>query len=599
MYRSHNCGELKASNKGKSVVLSGWVNRRRDHGGLIFIDLRDQEGMTQLTFDPKKQEKVFSVAETLRPEFVIRVEGTVALRPAEMTNKKLSTGEIEIEVKKLDILNKAKTPPFNIALADGEEAEDQAKKLGEDVRMKYRYLDMRRQMVREKLNLRSEIIKYMREFMWKEKFQEIETPILTKSTPEGARDYLVPSRVYPGKFYALPQSPQQYKQMLMVAGVDKYFQIAPCFRDEDPRADRSPDQFYQLDIEMAFPEQDKILDLCEKLFTAVAEKFTKKKILQTPWPRLTHAEVMEKYGVDKPDLRFNLEIKNVTEIVKNCGFKVFSNVVKDGGVVKAIKADSAAKFSRQQIDDLTEYAKAFGAKGLAYIVVEEKGLKSPIVKFLRDDVASNIVKEMGAKVGDTIFFGAGDAMNVRDILGQVRNKLGEMLELADPNVLAFCFVIDWPLFEEEKNDGHYAPAHHMFTAPKEEDLDKLEKEPNSVKSYQHDMVLNGVEVGGGSIRIHDRETQDKIFKLIGFSEKDRKYFEHMLEAFEYGAPPHGGIAPGIDRFIMTLLNEENIREVIPFPKTGSVEELMMGSPSEVSEDQLKDLSLEVKKRKDK
>ncbi len=597
MLRTHTCGQLTASDVGKEITLTGWVNRRRDHGGLIFIDLRDRYGITQLMFNPEKNQQAWNVADSVRAEFVLQAQGVVQKRPDAMTNKKIPTGEIEIEVKTLKVFNAAKTPPFEIALKEGEDAVEQAKGLNEEVRMKYRYLDLRRDMIRKKIEMRSKVIQYMRTFMWGKGFQEVETPILTKSTPEGARDFLVPSRLHAGKFYALPQSPQQYKQMLMVAGFDQYFQIAPCFRDEDPRIDRSPDQFYQLDMEASFIEQKDILDLMEELFTGICKELVpQKRILQKPWPRLTYADVMEKYGIDKPDLRFGLEMHDVSDVVRDCGFEVFTKALEKGGVVKAIAATGAAIFSRATIDELTEMVKKYGAKGLAYIVFQDGKVKSPIAKFLGDEKIAELAAACGAKDGDILFFGAGDKKIVRDSLAQLRLELGTLLGLRDPNVLAFAFIVDFPLFEEEKVNGYCAPMHHMFTRPKEEDVALLDADPLKVRSYQHDMVLNGVEVGGGSIRIHDRAMQEKIFEMIGFTPTQRTYFHHMLEAFEYGAPPHGGMAPGVDRFIMMLLNEENIREVMPFPKTGDVRELMMDSPSDVEEQQLKDVHIRVQNK---
>lgn len=595
MLRTHTCGQLTGKDVGKEITLTGWVHRRRDHGGLIFIDLRDRYGITQLTFNPKKNQETWNIADNVRSEFVLQAKGTVQKRPDTMVNKKISTGEIEIEVTDLVIFNTAKTPPFEIALKEGEDAEEQAKGINEEVRMKYRYLDLRRDMIRKKIEMRSKVIQYMRTFMWGKGFQEIETPILTKSTPEGARDFLVPSRLHAGKFYALPQSPQQYKQMLMVAGFDKYFQIAPCFRDEDPRIDRSPDQFYQLDMEASFVEQKDILDLVEELFTGLCQELLpEKKILQKPWPRLTYADVMEKYGIDKPDLRFGCEMHDVSDLVQGCGFKVFTEALEKGGVVKAIAATGASDFSRATIDELTEAVKKYGAKGLAYIVFKDGQIKSPIAKFLGDEKIKAIAAACGAKDGDILFFGAGDKRMVRDSLAQLRLELGNRLGLRDPKVLAFAFVVDFPLFEEEMVNGHCAPMHHMFTLPKMEDMALLDTDPLTVRSLQHDFILNGVEVGGGSIRIHDRALQEKIFNMIGFTKEQRTYFHHMLEAFEYGAPPHGGMAPGVDRFIMMLLNEENIREVMPFPKTGDVRELMMDSPSDVEEQQLKDVHIRIK-----
>ncbi len=590
-YRTHTCGELTKEDKNKKVILSGWVNSRRDHGGLIFVDLRDRYGLTQITFDPKVSKESWETAEDLRNEFVIRIEGKITLRPDDMTNSKLKTGEIEVEVENIEILSESKTPPFEVEEIEGV---DKAKDVKEDLRLEYRYLDIRRKKMKNNIEMRHKIIKFMRDYFDKENFWEVETPSLTKSTPEGARDFVVPSRLHQGKFYSLPQSPQQYKQLLMVGGIEKYFQIARCFRDEDQRGNRQL-EFTQLDLEMSFVNQDEILNLMEEMMINLVEKLSDKKIMSKPFPRLNYDDVMKKYGIDKPDLRYGLEIEDLSEIVKGCGFGVFADAIKKDGVVRAICAKGAAKFSRAEIDKLTEHAKEFGAKGLAYIIIKENELQSPIVKFLGNDLSQKIVEKMKGEQGDIIFFGADSEKIVREVLGQIRIALAKKLDLIDDHKLAFAFIINWPLFEEEFEDGHYAPAHHMFTMPHEDDYSLLDKEPQKVRSYQHDLVLNGNEVGGGSIRIHKRDIQEKIFDLIGFSEEKKKSFEHMLKAFEYGPPPHGGMAMGLDRFIMILCNEPDIREVIAFPKSGDGKDLTMGAPSEIEKEQLDELGIKIKK----
>ncbi|MEA1937425.1 MAG: aspartate--tRNA ligase [Patescibacteria group bacterium] len=590
-YRTHNCGELTKKDKDKKVILSGWVNSRRDHGGLIFVDLRDKKGLTQITFDPQVSKESWEMAENLRNEFVIRVEGKVILRPNNMINSKLKTGEIEIEADKINILSKSKTPPFEVEEIEGI---DKAKNVNEEIRLKYRYLDIRRKKMRENLEFRHNAIKLIRDYFDKNGFWEIETPCLTKSTPEGARDFLVPSRMHPGKFYSLPQAPQQYKQLLMIGGVERYFQIARCFRDEDQRGARQL-EFTQLDLEMSFIEQEDILKLVEKIYIEIVEKLTNKKIIFKPFPRLNYEEVMKKYGSDKPDLRYKMEIEDVSELVEKCGFQVFTKAVESGGAVRAICAKGASKFSRAEIDKLTELAKEFGAKGLAYIVIKENELQSPIVKFLGDDLSQKIVEKMGGEAGDIIFFGADNEITVRNVLGNIRIELAKKLNLADDNKLAFAFIVNFPLFEEKLENGHYAPAHNMFTMPQEKDLPLLENNPHQVKSYQHDLVLNGNEVGGGALRIYKREIQEKIFDLIGFSEEKKKNFEHMLKAFEYGPPPHGGMAMGLDRLIMILCNEADIREVIAFPKSGDGKDLVIDAPSEIAKEQLDEVHIKLRK----
>ena len=608
-YRTHNCGELAKKDKNKKVILSGWVNSRRDHGGLIFVDLRDRRGLTQITFDPKVSKKSWEMAENLRNEFVIKIEGKVILRPDEMINSKLKTGAIEIEADQIEILSKSKTPPFEVEEIEGV---DKAKNVNEEIRLKYRYLDIRRKKMRENLEFRHKVVKLMRDYFDKNGFWEIETPCLTKSTPEGARDFLVPSRIHPGKFYSLPQAPQQYKQLLMVGGAEKYFQVARCFRDEDQRGARQL-EFTQLDLEMSFVEQEDILKLVEEIYIEIAEKLTGKKIMFKPFPRLDYNEVMKKYGSDKPDLRYGMEIEDISELVKKCGFQVFTKAIESGGVVRAICAKGAAKFSRTDIDKLTEFAKEFGAKGLAYIILREKvepslgpddfvdpdgdfDLQSPIVKFLGKDLSQKIVKKMKGEEGDIIFFGADSEKIVRDTLGNVRTELAKKLDLADKNKLAFAFIVNFPLFEEGMENGHYAPSHNMFTMPHEKDLPLLENNPHKAKSYQHDLVLNGNEVGGGALRIYKREIQEKIFSLIGFSEEKKKDFEHILKAFEYGPPPHGGMAMGLDRLIMILRDEADIREVIAFPKSGDGKDLVIGAPSEIAKEQLDEVYVKIKKQ---
>lgn len=593
MLRTHTCGELTKEDIGTYVQLAGWVQSRRDHGGLIFIDLRDRYGTTQVVFNPEKQKASFEIADSTRSEYVVQIEGTVLGRPEEMVNPNLVTGAIEVEGQAIAILNESLTPPFVI------ESEQEAElAVNEERRYTYRYLDLRRPRVRRNVVVRHEAVRFLRNFLSDRGFIEVETPLLTKSTPEGARDYLVPARAHAGMFYALPQSPQQYKQLLMVGGIDRYFQIAKCLRDEDSRGDRQA-EFTQLDLEMSFVERDDVLNLVEEMMISMIEYlnekgYTKKRILQKPIPRLPYDDVMLRYGIDKPDLRFGLEIEDITEMVNGCGFSVFANAVKNGGVVRCLNAPRAGEvLSRSHIDELTELAKKHRAKGLAYIKVKDGGeLDSPIVKFLGDDLAGAIVKKLGARGGDIIFFGADHHLIVEEALAYVRLDLGRRLNIIDPNVIALSFTIDFPLFEPEMVDGHCAPMHHMFTMPRKEDLPLLDTDPLNVKSWQYDFVINGNEAAGGSIRIHVPDIQQKIFDLIGFSEEDKKNFAHMLEAFRYGAPPHGGMAPGIDRILMLLLDEPNIREVMAFPKTGDGRDLVISAPSAVDPKQLKELGIE-------
>ncbi|MBI4127775.1 MAG: aspartate--tRNA ligase [Parcubacteria group bacterium] len=574
---------LRETEVGKKVTVHGWVHSRRDHGGLIFIDLRDFGGLLQVAFHPESHPEVFKLAESIRSEDVIRVTGTLITRPASMVNPKLATGKVELTAEELIIFSKAATPPFEVS-AD-------TLSVNEETRLKYRYLDLRSERMRRNIRMRHRVIKFLRDYLDKEGFVEIETPILTKSTPEGARDFLVPSRLHPGSFYALPQSPQQYKQLLMVGGIERYFQIARCFRDEDQRGDRQA-EFTQLDMEMSFVGRDDVLMLIEGLFTQLVETlYPEKKIMQKPWPRLTYHEVMEKYGIDKPDIRFGLELTDITELAHASEFKVF----KEAKLVKGITA--AQSFSRSEMDELEAFAKEEGAKGLASAKVTADGFESQIAKYFSLELQKKIATAMQAKEGDTLMWVADEKFKANEVLAALRNHLGDTLKLRDPNLLAFAFVVDFPLFEEGKlENGHFAPSHHMFTMPKEEDLKLLDTDPAKARSYQYDFVLNGYEVGGGSIRIHDPKIQEKIFSLIGFTEKEKQYFSHMLKAFSYGVPPHGGIAPGIDRLLMILQNEPNIREVIAFPKNQTAQDLMMDAPSWVSEEQLRELSIKVTKR---
>ncbi|RCK76173.1 MAG: Aspartyl-tRNA synthetase [Anaerolineae bacterium] len=586
MYKTHTCGELRPSDIGKTVQLAGWVHRRRDHGGVTFIDLRDRFGITQVVFDSTSAPDAHQAADVLRMEWVIQVEGEVRRRPIGSENPSLATGEIEVAVRKLNILNPAKTPPF---LINKDEEAD------ETTRLKYRYLDLRREKMRRNLELRHRVVKFIRDYLDERGFWEIETPILFKTTPEGARDYLVPSRVHPGEFYALPQSPQQLKQLLMVAGVERYFQIARCFRDEDQRGDRQP-EFTQLDLEMSFVEREDVMQLTEDLFTKlVATVVPEKRLLASPFPRLTYHEAMERFGKDNPDLRYGLELVNVSDLVAECGFAVFEQAVRNGGSVRGINVKGCGDYSRKQIDELTEYVKQFGAKGLAYIAFPHGGeIRSTFAKFLSPELQKLLFERMQVEQGDLLVFVADKDEIVFESLGRLRVYLAEKLNLIDENVLAFCWVIDFPYVVWNEDEQRWDPSHHLFTAPMPEDIPLLDIDPGKARGQQYDLVLNNYEVGGGSIRIHDRALQEKVFKLIGLDlEVARARFGHMLEAFEYGTPPHGGIAPGIDRICMILAGEPNIREVIAFPKNQAARDVMADAPSPVEAKQLEELHIRV------
>lgn len=581
--RTHYCGDFTTNNVGETVTVMGWVNTRRDHGGLIFVDLRDRTGLVQLVFSPDVDMVSFNKAERIRSEFVLAAVGEVRHRAEDKLNPKLQTGAIEIYINELRVLNTAKTPPFYI-----EEDVD----VDENIRLKYRYLDLRRPDMQKNIILRHKTTMAIREYLDTKGFLEIETPMLTKSTPEGARDYLVPSRVNPGKFYALPQSPQIFKQILMVAGMEKYFQIVRCFRDEDLRADRQP-EFTQLDMEMSFVEIEDILPLMEDLIKATFAKAAGIAV-ETPFPRLTWQDAMDRFGSDKPDLRFSLELNELTDIFTKSEFKVFAAVANGDGLIKGINAKGCANFSRKEIDDLTKFVSIYGAKGLAYIVVTEEGLKSPILKFFSDVETKQVLARFKAEPGDILFFVADKPAVVYAALGALREELARKLGLIDPTVYKFAWVTEFPMLEYDEEEKRYVAIHHPFTAPMDEDIPLMDSAPGKVRAKAYDMVLNGVELGGGSIRIHRRDIQEKTFSLLGFSEEEaNEKFGFLLEAFEFGTPPHGGIAFGIDRMIMLMAGKNTIRDVIAFPKTQSATDLMTQAPGDVAPKQLRELHIKT------
>ncbi len=590
MYRTVTCGALREADAGQPATLAGWVHSRRDHGSLIFLDIRDRYGITQVVIDVAKQPEAHALAAQVRGEYVVQVQGVVVRRAPEAVNPELATGTIELHAQALTILNPARTPPLYIAKEGNED---------EALRLKYRYLDLRRERMQRNLILRHRVVKFIRDYLDQEGFIEVETPILFKSTPEGARDYLVPSRVHPGMFYALPQSPQQLKQLLMVAGMDRYFQIARCFRDEDLRADRQP-EFTQLDMELSFVEQEDVLQLIERLFTALVQAVAPHKQVVTPFPRLTYAQALRDYGSDKPDLRYDLKLVDLSDLLVETEFQVFRGAIAYGGQVKALRVPGCGGYSRKQLDELVELAKAGGAKGLAWAAMPDApdaAIRSSFSKFLREDELQAILSRTQAQAGDLLLLVADSAATVAAVLDKLRREFAQRLNLADPNVVQFAWITDFPLLEWNPDERRWDAVHHPFTAPHDDDLPKLKESPAEVRAKAYDLVMNGYEAGGGSIRIHRREVQQQLFDLLGIApDQAQAQFGHMLEAFEYGAPPHGGVAFGIDRIVMILADESSIREVMAFPKTQQAADLMTGAPSPVEERQLRELFLSLRTR---
>ncbi len=581
--RTHVCGDVTEKVQGQEVVVTGWVNNRRDHGGLVFIDLRDRSGLVQVAIDPTQDKSSHEIAEIVRSEFVIAVRGSVEPRPEGTVNPKLKTGKIEIKAKEVSILNPSKTPPFILEEAD---------QVSEDLRLQYRYIDLRRPKMQEALKVRHDFCLATRNYLDEQGFLEVETPILTKSTPEGARDYLVPNRLNAGTFFALPQSPQIMKQLLMVGGTEKYFQISRCFRDEDLRADRQP-EFTQIDLEMSFAGQEEVFAVTEGMMQAAVKKSVGVDI-KIPFNRMTYVEAMDRFGSDKPDLRFDLELKAITDLVDESDFKVFKSVKESGGLIKGILGTGCAGYSRKQVDDLTKYVGNYGAKGLAWFKVTDSGVDSPIAKFFPEALQQKIVQLFEAKAGDMIFFVADKPNVVNASLSALRNWLGKELKLVDEDKLDFTWIIDFPLFGYNEEEKRVEPEHHAFTAPLDEDLHLLDTDPVKVRSSSYDLVLNGSEVASGSVRIHDQKVQEKIFRTIKLTDQDiKERFGFFVEALKYGAPPHAGVAPGLDRILTILLKRESIRDVIAFPKTASGTCLMTSAPSTVDPKQVEELHLKI------
>ena len=591
-YRTHTCGELTKLDKEKEISLSGWINKKRDHGNLLFIDLRDNFGITQCVID--KSNEIFKKIEKLSLETVIKITGIVIERSNETINKNISTGEIEVKINNIDILGETKELPMPV-FSDQEYAEE--------IRLKYRFLDLRRKKIHQNIILRSKVISFIRNEMQKLGFLEFQTPILTSSSPEGARDFLVPSRLNPGKFYALPQAPQQFKQLIMVSGFDKYFQIAPCFRDEDARADRSPGEFYQLDVEMSFVEQEDVFGVIETLFLKLFKTFSNKKILHEKFPRITYEDAMLKYGSDKPDLRNPLEISDLTIIFEreDVKFDIFKKLVKSGSLVRALVTKNTKDKPRSFFDSIDRWAKEQGSSGLAYFTLEKDdkiNAKGPIGKFFSENALLEIMKLTNANIGDTVFLSCGKKNDVEKILSVARNKIAEDLNLIDNEIFSFCWIIDYPMYEIDETTKKIKFSHNPFSMPQGE-INKLDlSNPLNIKAYQYDIVCNGIELSSGAIRNHVPELMYKLFEIAGYSKNDvNSKFSGMINALSYGAPPHGGIAPGIDRIVMLLANEKNIREVTMFPMNQNAQDLMMNAPSEISDDQLKELNLNIKKKK--